>query len=110
MMPGMRNPLLAAFLFAVSLSCSDDRLTLSPQIHPPSEVGRLQSMTSCGASFRVITDETDSLMAAYGIATTSDTVDVCESWTGSDYDYQVSGAGSSDNVPGFADTVQTVAY
>jgi hypothetical protein len=67
-------------------------------------------MTSCGASFAVITDETDSLMTAYGVGTSSDTVNVCESWTGSDYDYQVSGAGSSDNVPGFADTVQTVAY
>jgi hypothetical protein len=67
-------------------------------------------MTSCGASFRVITDETDSLMAAYGIGRTSDTVDVCESWNGSDYDYQATGAGSSDNVPGFGDTVQTITY
>jgi hypothetical protein len=49
-------------------------------------------------------------MSAYGIGSTSDTVDVCESWTGSDYDYQATGVGSSDNVPGFADTVQTVAY
>ena len=91
-------------------ACSDGRGTLSPQLRAPSEGGRLQEMTSCGASFTAITDETDSLMTAYGIGSSSDTVNVCESWTGSDYDYQVAGAGSSDNVPGFADTVQTVAY
>jgi hypothetical protein len=49
-------------------------------------------------------------MIPYGIGQTIDTVDVCESWTSSDYDYQVVEVGSSDNVPGFTDTVQTVAY
>ncbi len=103
-------PAVAFAGISVVLACSDARNALSPQPAVPSEVSRLQAMTSCGASFRVITNETDSLMTAYGIGTSSDTVDVCESWTGSDYDYQVSGAGSSDNVPGFADTVQTIAY
>jgi len=95
---------------SVLAACSDARNSLSPNPPVPSGSGRLQAMTSCGASFTVITDETDSLMTPYGIGTSSDTVNVCESWTGSDYDYQVSGAGSSDNVLGFADTVQTVAY
>ena len=105
--------LFPAMVFAgmsVLCACSDARNTLSPQRRLPSEGGRLQAMTSCGATFRVITDETDSLMTAYGIGRTSDTVDVCEAWTGSDYDYQATGAGSSDNVPGFGDTVQTVTY
>jgi len=95
---------------AIVWACSDAHNALSPHadLHPTG--GHLIAMSSCGASFRVISDETDSLMTAYGIGQTSDTVDVCESWTGSDYDYQVSGAGSSDNVPGFGDTVQTVTY
>jgi hypothetical protein len=46
----------------------------------------------------VISDETDSLMVPYGIGQTSDTVDVCESWTGSDYDYKASGAGTPISV------------
>jgi hypothetical protein len=105
----LRGALVLAGI-SVVCSCSESRNSLSPQadIHPAG--GHLIAMTSCGASFRVISDETDSLMVAYGIGQTSDTVDVCESWTGSDYDYQATGAGSSDNVPGFADTVQTVTY
>lgn len=104
---------IPAILFAgVSIvwGCSDAHNALSPHADIHTAGGRLAAMTSCGASFRVISDETDSLMVAYGIGQTSDTVDVCESWTGSDYDYQVSGAGSSDNIPGFGDTVQTVTY
>jgi hypothetical protein len=66
--------------------------------------------TSCEVSFRMIATDSDSLMAQYGIPSTVDTVDVCESWTGSDYIYQATTVGSSDNVPGFADTVPTVTY
>ncbi len=90
--------------------CSETRNSLSPAADIHAAGGRLMPMSLCGASFRVISDETDSLMTPYGIGATSDTVDVCESWTGSDYDYQATGAGSSDNLPGFGDTVQTVTY
>lgn len=65
---------------------------------------------SCDASFRLITAETDSLMTPYGIATSVDTADVCESWTGSDYAYQATRVGSSDDIPGYADTIRTVVY
>lgn len=54
--------------------------------------------------------EHDSLMTQHGLPTLVDTVDVCESWTGSDYDYQAIGVGSSDNIPGFIDDVQTIVY
>jgi hypothetical protein len=58
----------------------------------------------------MITTDSDSLLAPYGIPSNSDTVDVCETWNGSDYVYQATTSGSSDNVPGFPDTVLTVAY
>lgn len=68
------------------------------------------ALVNCNASFRLISTSTDSLLAPYGIATSVDTADICESWTGSDYAYQATGVGSSDNIPGYADTVQTVVY
>jgi hypothetical protein len=105
----LRSALILAGI-SIVCGCSETRNSLSPQSDIRPAGGRLIAMTSCGASFRVISDETDSLMTPYGIGATSDTVDVCESWTGSDYDYQATGAGSSDNLPGFGDTVQTVTY
>jgi hypothetical protein len=70
----------------------------------------MTSMTSCGASFRMIANEQDSLMAPYGIPNSVDTVDVCESWTGADYQYQATAIGSSDEDPVLVDSVQTTTY
>jgi hypothetical protein len=99
---------VAAAAIAVAIACSDTTLVAPRRSLQPAPT--LINMSSCGASFRMISSETDSLMAAYGIANTVDTVDVCEAWTGSDYAYQATAIGSSDNVPGFVDTVQTVTY
>jgi hypothetical protein len=58
----------------------------------------------------MITTEHDSLMTQHGLPSAVDTVDVCEDWTGTDYVYQAVTAGSSENIPGFTDTVQTIMY
>jgi len=58
----------------------------------------------------MIAVDSDSLMAQYGIPPAVDTVDICESWTGSDYTYQATLAGSADNVPLFPDTIPVVTY
>jgi len=102
--------LTAAGLLCVAACAEPARETLSPLAIPNSPSGNFVSMSSCGASFRAISNETDSLMAAYGIGTTVDTMDVCEMWGGSDYQFQAVAIGSSENLPGFTDTVQTVTY
>jgi len=58
----------------------------------------------------MIANEDDSLMSQYGIPNSVDTVDVCESWSGSDYQYQAVAVGSSDNDPALVDSVQTITY
>jgi|SRR5689334_18642762 len=65
---------------------------------------------SCGASFRVTSYEEDSLAMSYNIPATQDTVDICETWTGSDYTHSVVIVGSSDNYVTSPDTVQIVTY
>jgi hypothetical protein len=90
--------------------CGDRSPSVAPR--PPlmrTGSGSLATM-SCAVSFRMIATDSDELLAVYGIPATVDTIDVCETWTGSDYVYQATTAGSSDNVPGFADTVRTVTY
>ncbi len=101
---------IALAVISVTEACSDSSRAVAPLVAPGSRLLSFVPMSSCGASFTAISHETDSLMTAYGIGLTVDTVNVCESWTGSDYDYQVTEVGSSDNLPGFTDTVQTVAY
>jgi len=94
----------------VLVACSDLQRSTAPGVSPSVPAGSLSGMTSCGASFRVIATDDDSLMAAYGIMRTVDTVDVCESWTGSDYQWEGRGVGSSDNFPELVDDIQSVSY
>lgn len=64
----------------------------------------------CGASFTAVTTEQDSVLQAYGYPPTSDTVFVCETWTGSDYAVRTQLVGSSEFQRNVRDTVRTVNY
>lgn len=99
---------LMSAVVAAAIACSDTQIGPPHQAVQPSAT--LLDISSCSASFRMVSTDHDALMAPYGIGTTVDTVDVCETWTGSDYAYQATAVGSSDNVPGFVDSVQTVTY
>jgi hypothetical protein len=76
----------------------------------PFAPGYITSTASCGASYTLLTNESDSLMSQYGIPATQDTMTVCETWVGNDYTTQVSIAGSSENQLAVRDTVQGVSY
>lgn len=95
---------------AIALTACSETPSVGPARAPVNAAHSLAAMSSCGASFRMIARDDDSLMAPYGIMTTTDTVDVCETWTGSDYQYQALAVGSSDNLPDFVDSVQSVSY
>lgn len=100
---------LGLFACTVLAACDD-----SPTLAPPKRTGSPPSKAfnpgSCGASFRMVTYEQDSLAALYGIPATQDTVDICETWTGSDYTHSAVGVGSSENLVSVPDTVQIVTY
>lgn len=91
------------------LACSDEPPGPHPRSAPSDVAQSLSGMSSCGASFRMISTDDDSLMAPYDIMRTVDTVDVCEDWTGSDYVYEARMMGSSDNAE-IVDDVQSVSY
>ncbi len=99
---------LASLTLYLLSACSEANVAPNPPAPNPSL--RVAAITSCGASFRMITEEQDSLMAPYGIPNSVDTVDTCEAWTGSDYQYQATAIGSSDDVQPFVDSVQTTIY
>jgi hypothetical protein len=93
----------------VLMACNETEPTVSQSRPIPMGRGTLATMP-CGASFQMISNDSDSLMAQYGIPSSVDTVDICESWTGSDYTYQATLVGSSDNVALFPDTIPVVTY
>lgn len=100
---------LVVCVVATLVACSDEQRVTEPRSVPSDFARSLSGMSSCGASFRMISTDDDSLMAAYDIMRTVDTVDVCETWTGSDYQYEALMVGSSDNVD-IVDDVQSVSY
>lgn len=102
--------LAVAWILIGSVGACTEAAPSAPPVSRTTLAPRGMAMTSCGASFRMISSTDDSLMDADGLTPTVDTVDVCESWTGNDYAYQATGVGSSDNIPGLADTVQTAGY
>lgn len=65
---------------------------------------------TCGVSFTAVVTSEDDLLAAYGIPATTDTVGVCETWTGSDYVMRETLVGSAPNAFLSPDTARTVVY
>jgi hypothetical protein len=93
---------------AVAWACDRGDAPVAP---PPQATGPAFSTSgTCGASFTVITSETDSLMTPYGLGSEADTVNVCQTWTGSDYVWRGETVGSSEFYQTVRDAVQHTEY
>lgn len=73
-------------------------------------VARTPEEAWCGVSFRAVVTDEDALLASYGIPATTDTVHVCETWTGSDYVVRETTVGSAPNAFRDPDPARTVVY
>ena len=94
--------------YSVFVSCTDVTLP-GPKLTAPGARSAFVS-GSCGATYSIVTYETDDLMAQYGIPPTQDTLSVCETWSGSDYAAEALVVGSSETSVLVPDTVQGVRY
>ncbi|MEX1186629.1 MAG: hypothetical protein WEA80_08560 [Gemmatimonadaceae bacterium] len=61
-------------------------------------------------SITLVTTDYDSELEPYGIAESTDTATVCETWTGNDYVVYAKIVGSSDNVPDYVEDVHGADY
>ncbi|HKG95105.1 MAG TPA: hypothetical protein VKA84_24520 [Gemmatimonadaceae bacterium] len=91
---------------AVAAACTGDYL-LAPTA-PPGSALALNSF-SCGVTYTAEIVSADSELATYGIPTRTDTVQICETWTGSDYQAQVTLTGSSRPAD-VLDTSKSIQY
>ncbi|MGI8619883.1 MAG: hypothetical protein ACR2L6_12485 [Gemmatimonadaceae bacterium] len=61
-------------------------------------------------TYTVITQTNDAELAAYEVETLTDTASVCETWTGSDYNVEVTQIGSSEPASDFSEDIKTAVY
>jgi len=102
--------LCAAAMMGIGLACADQGIVAPNKPEVPSPHADYYN-PNCGASYTIVTDDYDDLMAQYGIGTTVDTANVCETWVGNDYTLHAAVVGSSDNVnPSTDDVVQGTDY
>lgn len=64
----------------------------------------------CVATFRMITSEDDELASTYSWVLQSDTIDVCETWTGSNYRWKFVTLGTSERESGVYDMTRDLSY
>ena len=88
-------------------ACSD---SVAPPAVPAAGSPASLHSGSCGVSFTAVVVNEDALLAAYGMPATTDTMLVCETWTGSDYVVEETALGSAWNAWRDADPSQTVVY
>jgi len=106
-----RTALLCAGVIVTALACSEDGTTPSGVIAPPA--GAMRSTIggfSCALSYHAITQTNEAELTAHGVEPTTDTAHICETWTGSDYQAEVTQIGSSEPPSDFSEDVKTVVY
>lgn len=79
----------ASLILLVSLACRDDDL-LRPRQSPLAS-----GAAGCGAAYTLVEFEEDSVLQAQGLPREVDTLSVCQTWTGNDYDLHVARVGNA---------------
>jgi hypothetical protein len=100
--------LSVATTIGATLACSGEEVVFSARSVAGPRV--LMNSSSCAVQYRSIINLSDTELDSAGIPSQTDTSDVCEAWTGSDYQVQdrvVGGTMSEGDVP---DTSQIVEY
>jgi hypothetical protein len=92
----------------VALACSGERvMSTSRRVDAPQ---LLMNSSSCAVQYRSIINLSDTELDSAGIPSQTDTSDVCEAWTGSDYQVQDKLVGETMSEGDERDTSQIVEY
>lgn len=95
---------------ATSMACSDLSEPPKPVHSPPSSFRASVAGFSCELTYNVITETNDAELATYEVAVMTDTARVCQTWTGNDYNVEVTQIGSSEPATDYAEDIKTVVY
>lgn len=96
---------------AAAWACADTISPINEAAIPERAAAPLLDWTAgCGVAFTAAMTYEDDLLTAYGIPGTSDTIQFCETWTGSDYFIRETTIGSAFNAFQEPDTARTIEY
>jgi hypothetical protein len=101
---------LAGIVFCTILACSPDDVTRSPSDLYSGEPQLLMTSASCAVNYRTIITTSDPDLASVGIPVQTDTSQVCERWTGSDYQIQETLLGGTMTEGDVPDTNRIIEY
>lgn len=102
---------LSVLVLAATFACSDAKTTPSElKKAPPGSARAALGGFSCAVTYYAITQTDEAELAQHGVEATTDTAQVCESWTGNDYQVEVTEIGSSEPPSDFAEDVKTTVY
>lgn len=106
-----RHSILKAGLVAcVLVGCSDGDAPAGVTKTVPGTVRANIGGFSCGVSYDAITQTDETELAPFGVEPVTDTVRICEQWTGNDYNAEITQIGSSEPASDYAEDVGTTIY
>lgn len=106
-----RRKLFWGGVFALLIwACSDSTKLAGPRLSAPGGFRGTIGGFSCGVSYDAITQTNETELAPYEVEAVTDTAHICEGWTGSDYNGEITQIGSSEPTSDYAEDVGTVIY
>lgn len=99
-----------AWVLAASIACSDRTDMTEVSQDPLADRPLFSLMGGCGVSYTATLTASDSELEQYGVTADTTAVQVCETWTGSDYQIQIAIGSSNDPELEAPDAAWTVVY
>jgi hypothetical protein len=95
----------------LALACSDREIGPSEQkLTAPETLRATIGGFGCGVTYDAITQTDETELSPFGVEAVTDTARICEQWTGSDYNAEITKIGSSEPPSDYAEDVGTVIY
>lgn len=91
-------------------ACSDSTKLSGPRLSAPESFRATIGGFSCGVSYDAITQTNETELAPYEVEAVTDTARICEGWTGTDYNAEITQIGSSEPASDYSEDVGTVIY
>lgn len=109
-MPQRDFILSASFVACVLTACSGGDAPVAVRPNAPGSLRANVGGFSCALTYDAITQTDETELQPYGVEPVTDTARICETWTGSDYNGEITRIGSSEPPSDYSEDMSTVVY
>src|SRR4051812_41613853 len=102
--------LTTASILCMCLACGEAPTSSSVRPSAPESFRASVGGFGCDVAYDAITQTDEGELAPYGVEPRTDTAHICEQWTGSDYNAEITQVGSSEPPSDYSEDVKTVVY